>query len=1186
MNTRPTHPLLLLFLLALPALAFSQASEATRAAAAALDDLRQGRKAYNLSSGDVGELEITDNYASASGVRHVYVRQRYRGLPVYNAQAIVHLRGETVRSRTVDFVADLAAGVNTTEPALDATAAVAAAGAELSTGTFGRPLPLGRDGGDHLFRWPGVATGEIRSTLVLLPVAPGQTRLAYRTYLEQANTADYWILLTDATDGRELRRTNLTRYCSFGHTHGSGASCAPARPAAPARSVTTATGAAAADGAKYRVFPFGTEAPNSGVRQLVESPADPTYSPFGWHDTNGEEGPEFTITRGNNVHAYLDTEDNDEETRGLARADGGDSLVFDFYFEDGAPVDTLQRAALTQVFYLSNRMHDFAAAHGFDEAAGNFQRENYTGEGRDRDDLRAEAQDGSGTNNANFSTPPEGSRPRMQMFIWVNSPPSVMTVDAPSSLAGPRNTGTAAFGPPVDSIPLTGSVAIARDETNDPELLCEAADLTVDLNGRVALITRGDCFFQDKVANAQDAGAIAAIICNPENNVFTMGSGNNREVTIPSVMLTENDCIPLRRAIADGEEVTVTFRAEDFPPPVDSDFDNGVIAHEFGHGISTRLVGGPRNSGCLTNFEQMGEGWSDFYALATSPKTLLDAPDGSEARGIGTYATSQEPNGGGIRRKPYSTDLTTNDYTYDDIVTSNRDHQLGEIWGTVLWDLYWAMVEDHGFDDDLINGTGGNNLAVRLVTEGLKYTRCDPGVLDGRDGILQADFEEFDGANTCRIWEVFARRGMGFSARQGSSDSPGDNRNAFDTDPACSNAVQLTKTSDVDRVAPGERVTIDLELLNWRSKTATGLTVTDVVPEGMTIDAASVRGTSDFTIDGNTIVLRVDELEPEDDKTLRYEVTTSPDRSSTVLFEDGAEDEDDNVEIFALDGDVIWEITERGVFRGDKAFFVAGSGESSQEQVLQFFEPFEIEGDNPALRFFTKYDTEAGFDAGLVEVSLDGENWLPIDDRMIRNGYRGEIARATFARSGLNGFWGDSDLWYDNYTNGYAEIIADLSVYSGEELFVRFRFGTDPDDASRGWWVDDVQLIDLVNYEFTATLTSDQGDATTAELGNAGIVVIGDFTSNVTDPQLGRTEVSVFPNPASEVANVRISSERAGVATVGVYAGDGRSVFRQSVQLLPGKTTVPVATAGLPTGVYTVRVSGSRDLATEKLVIR
>ena len=42
----------------------------------------------------------------------------------------------------------------------------------------------------------------------------------------------------------------------------------------------------------------------------------------------------------------------------------------------------------------------------------------------------------------------------------------------------------------------------------------------------------------------------------------------------------------------------------------DASLDNGIIAHEIGHGISARLVGGPSTTGCFTNTKS--EGWSDF----------------------------------------------------------------------------------------------------------------------------------------------------------------------------------------------------------------------------------------------------------------------------------------------------------------------------------------------------------------------------------------------------------------------------------------------------------------------------------------------------------------------------------------------------------------------------------------------
>ena len=62
------------------------------------------------------------------------------------------------------------------------------------------------------------------------------------------------------------------------------------------------------DGSTYNVVSLPTPSPNHGPFELLSNPADPIASPFGWHDTNGVDGPEYTITRGNNVYAREDDE--------------------------------------------------------------------------------------------------------------------------------------------------------------------------------------------------------------------------------------------------------------------------------------------------------------------------------------------------------------------------------------------------------------------------------------------------------------------------------------------------------------------------------------------------------------------------------------------------------------------------------------------------------------------------------------------------------------------------------------------------------------------------------------------------------------------------------------------------------------------------------------------------------------
>ena len=112
--------------------------------------------------------------------------------------------------------------------------------------------------------------------------------------------------------------------------------------------------------------------------------------------------------------------------------------------------------------------------------------------------------------------------------------------------------------------------------------------------------------------------------------------------------------------------------------------DNGIICHEYGHGVSGRCVGGPGIS-CLGNDEQMGEGWSDFFGMVYTVKP----GEGPEVwRGVGTYVYRQPTTGKGLRPFPYSPDFDVNPLTYADIAVESIPHGVGSVWCTMLWDLY------------------------------------------------------------------------------------------------------------------------------------------------------------------------------------------------------------------------------------------------------------------------------------------------------------------------------------------------------------------------------------------------------------------------------------------------------------------------------------------------------------------
>lgn len=208
------------------------------------------------------------------------------------------------------------------------------------------------------------------------------------------------------------------------------------------------------------------------------------------------------------------------------------------------------------------------------------------------------------------------------------------------------------------------------------------------------------------------------------------------------------------------------------PPSLNMTVCEGVIVHEYCHGLSSRLTGGSTNSFCLDPYsylESANEGWSDFCSL------FVTATSTGKTRTIGSYSSWDLK---GIRAFPYSPDLDVNplSYSYVNYMAGMQPaeftHFLGTIFCTILWDLYWAIIDFEvsegalGFNENKYeSGIGGSNIAMLLVVEGLKGQPCQPSFVDSRDAILSADENLYDRKYKCLIWSVFARRGLGFSAR-------------------------------------------------------------------------------------------------------------------------------------------------------------------------------------------------------------------------------------------------------------------------------------------------------------------------------------------------------------------------------------------------------------------------------------
>jgi hypothetical protein len=732
---------------------------------------------HDLSRSDLAHIEVLSNYIDkGSKVNYITLQQSIDGLSVHNAfiqlaikqdGTLINLHSSAtsaVQSKAqIQFKADIQ---KVFEKALSHKLE------NIATSDL-------KQIANHSFSMQssGLKKNAIAEK-ILFRTSSDKILSAWRVEFQPKTSADWWNVIIADSDLRVLDQYNYNRECvhaSTGvhHSHGRFELCSDEHHEAQ---MTDATGA-------YNVFPYPLESPIFGPRALIQDASDPLASPFGWHDTNGQAGAEHTITRGNNTFVYEDASDND--LPGYS-PNGGNNLIFDYpYIFENTPIQN-RDAALTNLFYWNNIIHDKLYHNGFDEESGNFQQNNYGRGGLQNDHVLVEGQDGGGTNNANFATPPDGSNPRMQVYLWYLGLGNFLRVLSPENIAGGYSGSTAEFGPEIPEIPITAEIVLVDDGSGNPTLGCNNLVNAGDLQGKIALFDRGECTFVSKVQNAQNAGALAVIIVNNQPNGVVQMGGTSTTITIPVIMITQADGNLIKSNLPG---VIAEFGGTSTGEVYDCAFDNGVIAHEYGHGISNRLTAGPSVVTCLFNEEQMGEGWSDFFSLVFShlPEHTSNTP-----RGIGNFVTGNPTDGPGIRPFPYTRNMTINPHTYISIRNVSIPHGVGSVWCAMLWDLYWNLVDLYGFDEDLINGNGGNRIALKLVMEGMKLQACQPGFIDGRDAILLADDILYNGTHACLIWHTFARRGLGLSASQGSPNSVMDGNQAFDLPEDCSETTDFS----------------------------------------------------------------------------------------------------------------------------------------------------------------------------------------------------------------------------------------------------------------------------------------------------------------------------------------------------------------------------------------------------------
>ncbi len=380
--------------------------------------IKQNSSLIGVSDAQADALRVSADYTNPNGyMSFAYLNQYINDIPVYRGEVRA---GFTKSGEMIRVLSELAPGIDY---------------GSVST-EFGEPLNAVRKAFSYINAEPtklDVQRNDAASTdlkvifgngdwattaeKMYFPTEIGVARPSWRVLIWQPVNAFY--VIVDAETGTMLSRENISAdqtqpatYNVYTNSNGYINSAENPAPLTPGPIDPTTGTQGTLLSSRTNVTRIGNEAPNPGQNNL------------GWI-TDGAN-----ITDGNNVEAGIDR----DGTNGVdAPLTGSPNRVFEsptWNPPPGSPgpgdeplTTQAQRGAVIQMFYVMNLYHDVLYDLGFTEAARNFQNDNFGRGGVAADRVSAEGQDSSGTNNANFATPADGGRGRMQMFLWTGPTP-------------------------------------------------------------------------------------------------------------------------------------------------------------------------------------------------------------------------------------------------------------------------------------------------------------------------------------------------------------------------------------------------------------------------------------------------------------------------------------------------------------------------------------------------------------------------------------------------------------------------------------------------------------------------------------------------------------------------------------------------------------------------------------------
>ena len=876
-------------------------------------------------------------------------------------------------------------------------------------------------------------------------------------------------------------------------------------------------------------------------------------------------------------------------------------------------------AATTQLFYVTNWLHDWYYDAGFREIDGNAQTSNFGRGGLGNDSMKAQAQDYAGLNNAFMNTPADGARPRMRMDIFTGNGAGAFTATTPPALAGDYEAKTASFGP--QSFDLAGTFMQALDPSDTAGTLttdgCSPLTNAAAINGNIAVIDRGNCGFVFKARNAQNAGALGVLILNSSTGAFLglASSDTAITITIPVLQVSFATGQSIKAQLAGG--VTGRLRRLGVVDH-DGSIDNAVVAHEWGHYISNRLIGNA--NGITTNMSAgLGEGWADFHAMLMMVKAE-DAMVAANANFGGTYAmpgyTSEDPkipgvgtsigHYSGFRRYPYSTNLAKNPLTFKHIqnntalptspppafgdATNNAEvHSTGEIWASMLWGCYASLLRDTGrltFDQ-------AQDRMKRYIVAAYKITPINPTLIEARNALLAA-IGANDPADVGPCLDAFAARGAGLGALSGDRYS-GSNAGVVESFVAGGD-LQIA-AMDIDAKAGlycdadayldnSETGKLRVTVRNIGGTTLSALPLTvSTLSAGVSFSSGnvlvlpdipafgSVTALIDIALSGTNVVSTADitasitsgAFAVPGTRTATFSLQVRRDRALAASTSDDVED---TVTVWTpslapgtTDTSLSWlRVTEASgnhIWKGPSGRAAGLAYLTSPSLKVSAAGPLAF---TMRHRYQFEFSGSNHYDGGVIEISSDGGmTWVDVNS--VIPGIYGTSTISNYAGTlnplaGRPGFGGSNGEFLVNQSFTFP------ASFNNKNVLIRFAVGTDDGGSLPGWDIDDIVFSGIDNTPFPGYVTDAQGCiSASAAAGTPQSGIVNSLYD--TRLQLLVQNIGAQPLPG---APVTFTAPASGAG--GTFAGGGTQA--STVTNAAGLATAPAFTANGALGAFNV----------------